>query len=225
MNYSSNKNQINIFNQNQKTNFTSGNPFGNMNDTIKTNIQNDVNVANKSSKRLNGYDSNILNKANFEKNEQELGINYRIKEKETLLKELDEKIKIADDYGTQNESLGLKAKKQRILQELSSLHRQQVYGNGNEDVFHHKLKHKMPVLYKIQDFISRHILSKISKKFNSVVALSDSLEQLSDISKSVDELIDMNVPYGEKLQNYEKLTEYLSRANVIHSKISKSLKR
>ena len=64
---------------------------------------------------------------------------------------------------------------------------------------------------------------KISKKVNSVVTLSDSLEQLSQISKSVDELVDMNVPYGEKVQNYEKLTEYLNQANMIHSKITKSM--
>ena len=83
----------------------------------------------------------------------------------------------------------------------------------------------MPVLYKVQNFISRNLLAKISKKVNSVVALSDSLEQLSNISKSVDELIDMNIPYGERVQNYEKLTQYLSKANSIHSKISQSLRK
>ena len=221
MDNSGNKNQINIFSQN-----VSANPFGSSNNLFKPpNAQ----TASKPQKRLNGYDSAILNKANFEENEQELSINYRIKEKESILQDLNEKIKIADNYGTQNEALGLKAKKQRILQELSALHKQQVYGLGNsvsnEDAFHHKFKHKMPLLFKVQDFISRYILSKISKKIHSVVTLSDSLEQLSDISKSVDELIDMNVPYGEKIQNYEKLTEYLSRANVIHSKISKTLRR
>lgn len=81
----------------------------------------------------------------------------------------------------------------------------------------------MPVIYKVQEFISRQIMARVSKKVNSVVTLSDSLDKLSEISKSVDELIDMNVPYGEKKQNYEKLTEYLNQANLIHSKISKSL--
>ncbi len=81
----------------------------------------------------------------------------------------------------------------------------------------------MPVIYKVQEFVSRQILARVSKKINSVVTLTDSLEQLSEISKSVDELIDINVPYGEKVQNYEKLTEYLNQANVIHSKITKSL--
>lgn len=221
MDSSGNKKQVNIFSQN-----AGGNPFG-TNNAFKPVIQPLI-TSQKTQKRLNGYDSTILNKANFEENEQELSINYRIKEKEAILQDLEQKIKIADNYGTQNESLGLKAKKQRILQELSSLNRQQVYGFGNttsnEDIFHNKFKRKMPILFKIQDFISRYILSKISKKIHSIVTLSDSLEQLSDISKSVDELIDMNVPYGEKIQNYEKLTEYLSRANTIHSKISKTLR-
>jgi Mg2+ and Co2+ transporter CorA len=180
-------------------------------------------------KRLNGYDSTILNSSKFDQaEEQELSIDYRIKEKENAIKDLDEKIKLADNYGTQNEALGLKAKRQRYLQELSSLEKQRMYGGrvlgDKEKILHNTLKEKLPFIYKFQTFISRKILAKISKKVNSVVTLSDSLEQLSQISKSVDELMDMNIPYGEKSKNYDKLTQYLSKANVIHSKISKSLR-
>lgn len=180
-------------------------------------------------KRLNGYDSTILNSSKFDQaEEQELSIDYRIKEKENAIKDLDEKIKLADNYGAQNEALGLKAKRQRYLQELSSLEKQRMYGGrvlgDKEKILHNTLKEKLPFIYKFQTFISRKILAKISKKVNSVVTLSDSLEQLSQISKSVDELMDMNIPYGEKSKNYDKLTQYLSKANVIHSKISKSLR-
>jgi hypothetical protein len=177
-------------------------------------------------KRINGYDSAILNKTKFDEAEEEtLSIEYRIKEKESVINDLDSKIKIADTYGTQNEALGLKAKRQRVAQELASLRKQQMFGGRvvGEKFTHEKFKHKMPVIYRIQHFISHKILAKISKKINSVVTLTDSLEQLSEISKSVDELIEMNVPYGEKTKNYEKLTSYLSQANLIHSKISKSL--
>ena len=100
-----------------------------------------------------------------------------------------------------------------------------VLGEKNKQVYHETFKKRMPVIYKIQAFISRQILARLSKKINSVVTLSDSLEQLSQISRSVDELVDMHVPYGEKVENYEKLTEYLNQANMIHSKISKSLGR
>ena len=185
---------------------------------------------NKNQKRLNGYDSTILNNSKFsDDEEQELSIEYRIKEKEKAIKDIEAKIKLADNYGTQNEALGLKAKHQRYLQELSSLEKQRAYGGkipeDKEKILNKTLKEKIPVIYKVQSFISRNILAKVSKKVNSVVTLSDSLEQLSQISKSVDELMDMNIPYGEKVQNYEKLTQYLNKANIIHSKISKSLKR
>jgi hypothetical protein len=203
--------------------FTSANPFDS-----KVMPQKQF-TSPKPAKRLNGYDSTILNSANFDDaEEQELSIDYRIKEKETAIKDLEEKIKLADNYGTQNEALGLKAKKQRLNDELYNLQKQRTYGGrvlGQTQSFSEHFKEKMPVLYKVQNFISRNVLAKISKKVSSVVALSDSLEQLSDISKSVDELIDMNIPYGEKGQSYEKLTQYLSKANAIHSQISKSFRK
>ena len=222
MDSGSSKNNINGNIFTSEFGFSPVNPFNAKND-------NQINFAQKPVKRLNGYDSTILNNSKFEETEeQELSIDYKIKEKENAIKDLDEKIKIADNYGTQNEALGLKAKRQRYLQELSSLEKQRMYGGrvlgDKEKILHETLKEKMPFIYKLQSFVSRKILAKISKKVNSVVTLSDSLEQLSNISKSVDELMDMNIPYGEKSKNYEKLTQYLSKANVIHSKISKTLR-
>lgn len=227
MDSSSNNNKIggNIFSQ--KYNFSEVNPFSadfnpqGVKPTQNTTATNPI-------KRLNGYDSAILNKTKYDEAETEdLSLEYRIKEKESIIKDLDSKIKVADNYGTQNEALGLKAKKQRITEELNTLRKQQMYGGRvlgeKSQAYHESFKQKMPIIYKIQSFISRQILAKVSKKVNSVVTLSDSLEQLSEISKSVDDLVDMNVPYGEKVQNYEKLTEYLNQANMIHSKISKSL--
>ena len=225
---SNNNNKVtgNIFSRDY--NFSAVNPFSN-NFESSSQPAKEVKTqpATNPIKRINGYDSAILNKTNIEEPEgEDLSIDYRIKEKESVVKDLDAKIKVSDNYGTQNEALSLKAKRQRVLQELDTLRKQQMYGGrvlGEKQAFHQSFKEKMPVIYKIQEFISRQILSRVSKKVKSVVTLSDSLEQLSEISRSVDELIDMNVPYGEKVQNYEKLTEYLSQANMIHSKISKSL--
>ncbi len=223
MNSSEKESEVkNIFNQ--EFGFKTGNPFGAFSsDTTPEN--NSITPI----KRINGYDSAMLNKANFDNAEtQDLSIDFRVREKEDLIKDLDEKIKQAETYGTSNEALGLRAKRQRILQELSTLRQQQVYGGSRfrkNNFSHDHIRYKMPLLYKINRFVSRYILARISKKVKSVVTLSDSLEQLSDISKSVDELIDMNVPYGEKIQNYEKLTAYLSRANTIHSQIAKTLRQ
>ncbi len=213
---SSGKKEIHIF---SLSNANTANPFSAQNSVIPQNS----NSTQTPLKRLNGYDSAILNKTVYDNSEEkELSLDIRIREKEFALNDLDSKIKQADDYGNQNEALGLKAKRQRIAQELSDLKRTQAYSGR---VLGENIKEKMPVVHKVTDFVSRNILAKISKKIHSIVTLNDSLEQLSDISKSVDELIDLNVPYGEKIQNYEKLTEYLNRANKIHSNISRSLGR
>jgi hypothetical protein len=226
MDSSNNKNSINGNIFSREYGFSAVNPFsGNFDPNTIENEKTPTTISNPT-KRINGYDSAILNKANFEENEtDELSIEYRIKEKESIIKDLDGKIKVADNYGTQNEALGLKAKRQRILQELDTLKKQQMYGGrvlGETKHFHQNFKEKMPMIYKMQEFISRQILSRVSKKVKSVVTLTDSLEQLNEISKSIDELADINIPYGEKIQNYEKLTHYLNQANIIHSKISKS---
>lgn len=215
-----NKNNIsgNIFSK--EFGFSEVNPFG-------TNFipKNSPAVTNPT-KRLNGYDSSILNNTTYEESDME-SIDYRIKEKEYIIKDLESKIKMADNYGSQNEAFVMKAKRNRIIQELETLKKQKAFGNRvlgeNMEFSHARFKEKMPIIFKIQDFISRKILARISRKINSVVTLSDSLERLSDINKSVNELIDINIPYGEKVQNYEKLTDYLNQANLIHSKISKTL--
>lgn len=227
----------NLFGSQSK--FTAANPFHNdFSVQASANTPNPFETSSKPTepvtssnpiKRLNGYDSAILNSTKFEEPKgEEVSIEYRIKDKESTIKDLESKIKIADNYGTQNEALSLKAKRQRLLRELDTLRKQQMYGNrvlGEQRQASNSVKETMPVIYKVQDFISRQIMARISKKVNSVVTLSDSLDKLAQISKNVDELIDMNVPYGEKVQNYEKLTEYLNQANLIHSKITKSMRK
>ena len=111
-----NKLNNNIFSQG--FGFKSVNPF----DAASASFTQNFNQIPKAQRRLNGYDSTILNKANFDQvQEPDLSMDFRIKEKETILKELDEKIKLSDNYGNQGESLSLKAKRQRIYQELNTL--------------------------------------------------------------------------------------------------------
>ena len=144
----------------------------------------------------------------------------KISEKQKAITELNGKIKNAELYGTQTEMLSLRVRKQRLEQELFELNRE--YANKKIQTPAGELI-KFPWIKKAQTFFSRKVLAKVSKKFNSIVFLGDSLEKLSAINKSVDELIEMKVPYGEKNDNYEKLTEYLYQANQLHSRISKTI--
>ena len=175
-----------------------------------------------SSKRLNGYDSSILNEKTLPEGDNEkVKMEYKITEKQQALTDINGKIKNAELYGTQNEVLSLRVRKQRIEQELFELNRQNASQKGMKTLTGEVIE--LPWIKKAQTFVSRNVLAKVSKKFNSIVFLGDSLEKLTEINRSVDALIEMNVPYGEKTENYEKLTQYLAQANQIHSQISKTM--
>ncbi len=175
-----------------------------------------------SSRRLNGYDSSILNDKTLPQGDSEkLKIEYKINEKQQALTEINGKIKNAELYGTQNEVLSLRVRKQRIEQELFELNKQNASQTKIKTLTGEIIE--LPWVKKAQNFVSRNVLAKVSKKFNSIVFLGDSLEKLAEINKTVDELIEMNVPYGEKKENYEKLTQYLAQANQIHAQISKTM--
>ncbi len=179
--------------------------------------------------RLNGYDINMINDfgANDSADDTVIKLGVEIAKLEESLDELRTKIAATERLGKLPDVLKLKIKEKELERELAEI--KSVYAQKKsltKPILKNKLKKRvdMPLIRAIQRFISRKILAKISKKFNSIMALSDSLEMLSGINKSVDELIEMKVPYGEHLENYQKLTTYLYKANQIHSKIQKSMK-
>ncbi len=179
--------------------------------------------------RLNDLDSKILEeKAYLKVDDEPLKLEYKIEEKEKILNEINEKIRFAESVDNQQDLFTLRVKKQRINQELKELYKeysgQNLPSKISEGVSLVRQK-RMPVINAIKKFIKRQILARISKKFHSLVVLSDSLEKLDSINKNVDELLKMKTPYGETAQNYKKLTEYLYKANRIRSQINKSIKK
>lgn len=180
-------------------------------------------ASNPMNNRLNGYDSAILNDKTLPQAETDkLKLEYKISETQKKLTDINGKIKNAELYGTQNEVLGLRVRKQRLEQELFELNRQHANSKKGIKTLTGEVI-EIPWIRKAQTFLSRNVLAKVSKKFSSIVFLGDSLEKLSAINRSVDALIEMKVPYGEKKENYEKLTEYLYQANQLHSQISKTI--
>lgn len=181
--------------------------------------------------RINGYDSGLL-EASTDIGagvDETLSLEYRIKNHEQILAELKNRILIAERAHNQQDLLTYGVKKQRIEKELKELNRelaaQQISQSRNSNVVNIASNKKTSPLQVFKRFIRRNVLAKVSKKFNSLVAVSDSIETLKNINQNVDELMRLKSPYGENIQNYQKLTEYLSRANKIHSQISKSIKK
>lgn len=219
----------------QKINLFSGsrnpsgqNPFGFMNN------QNGRSLAQSSfsqKQRINDYDSSILdNRSYLDMDDETAKLEFQITEKEKNLAYLREKIKGSEQIAKVNEVLELKIKEKSMEKELAELRREyskrsvssKVKGAVKNNTQNQK---NFAIVDKIGKFISRKVLPKVSKKFEDITKLSNSLDTLQSINKNIDELIDMKVPFGEQTQNYEKLTAYLNRANKIHSQISKSMKK
>ena len=73
------------------------------------------------------------------------------------------------------------------------------------------------------EVVKAKVLPLISEKYNSGKNIKAALNKLETLNKNVDELVTMQMPYGEADERYDMLSEYLNRANVIHFNISKTV--
>lgn len=179
-------------------------------------------------KRLNDYDLNILNENSFkELDDKALKMEYMINEKEEALDNINNKIKGAELLGKLLDVMELKIQAKKLENELVELKEKYAKQNLADRLTSKipKKKKQISPLKVLARFVTRKIFSKISKKFKSIADLGDSLDVLTSINDNVDELIAMKVPYGETKANYEKLTNYLYRANRIHSQISRKMQK
>ena len=179
-------------------------------------------------KRLNDYDLNILKENSFKDlDDKSLKLEILIAEKEEALENLNNKIKGAELIGKLLDVMELKIQSKKLENDLLELKnefaKQNIAQRFNSKVS--RSKRKLSPLKLFARFVTRHIFARVSKKFKSIADLGDSLDTLTSINDNVDELIAMKVPYGETKANYEKLTNYLYRANRIHSEISKKMQK
>lgn len=180
------------------------------------------------SKRLNDYDLNILNDNSFKDlDDKSLKMEVLIAQKEEALENINNKIKGLEILGKLLDVMELKIQAKKLENEITDLKseyaKQNISNKLNTKIS--KSKRQISPLKLMARFFTRHIFSKISKKFKSIADLGDSLDTLISINDNVDELIAMKVPYGETKANYEKLTTYLYRATKIHSQINKKMQK
>ena len=181
--------------------------------------------------RLNALDSTLLeNEAYNEIEDDNFKAEYRISYLEKKIKILDNDIKNAQNINDLQKVDILTMRKHSLQKELRQL--QEKYGNADittklsEDITN-ILSSKPTVITRVlsnfQNFLSQNILSKISKSFNNNQDVKAALAKLKTLNKNVDELINMQTPYGEADEWYDKLSDYLNTANVINFQISKTV--
>ena len=177
--------------------------------------------------RINDYDSSILeNNAYQLLSDNMFKIEHKINILENTLFKLNSEITALQSLGAAIQISELIERKEKIEQELAELNKKyselglstKISGQIASAVnFTAKQK---KAFSNARNFISREILAKISKKIGLSQSIKEALENLCNINLGVDELIKMQIPYGETGKRYEKLTAYLNKANTFHSQIS-----
>ena len=181
--------------------------------------------------RLNALDSTILiNEAYQNIDDEVFKTEYRIDKLEANLKAVDKEISDAKAINDYQKIDILTMRKHSIQEHLKEL--KETYGrsdmttklSGNiASVFNIKPTFMTRLLNKCMGFISEKVLPKISKSYSSGINIKTALNKLETLNKNVDELVTMQMPYGEADERYDMLSEYLNRANVIHFNISKTV--
>ncbi|MDD3437105.1 MAG: hypothetical protein PHC64_08155 [Candidatus Gastranaerophilales bacterium] len=181
--------------------------------------------------RINDYDSTILeNNAYQAISDEMLKIEHKMSVLENTLSRMNSEIAALQSLGASLQISDLKERKRKIEEELVELNKKyselglsaRIAGQISS-AFAFTANKKTKVFSKTKDFVSKKILAAVSKKISCSQSLKEALENLCSINLSVDELVTMRAPYGETDERYEKLTAYLNKANVIHSRISKNI--
>lgn len=214
---------------NAHNNLAAPKPTSQQQDNIEQPIEKKVSVP--SSTRLNAMDSALLeNEAYQDIEDDNFKTEYRINTLEQRIRSLDNDILNAKSINDLQKVDILTMRKHSLQNELRKL--QENYGNADittklsEDITG-LLSSKPTILTKavakVRNFVSNKILSKVSKSFNNNQDVKMALAKLTTLNKNVDELINMQTPYGEADEWYDKLSDYLNTANVIHFQISKTV--
>lgn len=210
------------------TNHSEANFFEN-----KSDVQWDERAENNAAcgNRINDYDSNILeNNAYQSMNDEMFKLEHKMGLLENTLIKLNEEIETLESLGYSIQLSDLKERKRKIEEELEKLNKEYVeiglsarLSGQLTKALTFSANRKYKILPAIRKFISKKILARFSKKINCSQTMKEALENLNCINSNVDELIKMQVPYGETVERYERLTAYLNRANSIHSQITRNL--
>lgn len=197
-----------------------------------TNSQNPKQETHSNGTRMNGYDSKILEDHAYLDMEDEIfKLEHKMGILEDNLSKIDSEIETLESLGYDIQIYDLKTRKHKMEEELKEVNRKyeelclsaKISGKISS-VVKGASSGKRRGLSRVKDFISKKVLAKLSKKINYVQVMKDALENLSNINSSVDELVQMQAPYGETVKRYEKLTACLNKANLIHSQIIKNTK-
>lgn len=181
--------------------------------------------------RINDYDSSILeNNAYQLLSDDMFKIEHKMNLLENTLAKINSEIIALQSLGAAIQISELIERKEKIEQELAQLNKiyselgiSTMISGQIASAVNFTAKKRRNLLSKTRTFIAKNILAKISPRISLNQSMREALENLCNINLGVDELINMQIPYGETSKRYEKLTAYLNKANTIHSRIARNM--
>lgn len=183
-------------------------------------------------RRLNDYDSNLLQEDAYKDVQNNLfKLEYKIFKIEEEIKLLNSQIISAQEIGDSNlaeeffiRKLSLEREYQNLLDTYNNNCLSAKISSKFSNIFDIKTKKNYKKIQPKLKNLYKSILNKLPRQITSLLELKQSLSKLKNINKSVDELMSMNIPYGENINKYDQLSKYIIKANSIQSHISQQIK-
>ena len=192
----------------------------------KDNISNFSTDSSVVQRHINDYDSNLLREDAYKEiNDEVLKLEYKISKIESEISLINEQISTARDMQEFNRIITLESDKknlENILQDCLVKYKQVSISAKLSDGIGRKIKPSFSITSYIINFLKGTVIAKIPF-FASICELKQSLSKLENINKNVNELMKMQIPYGE-YDKYDQISKYIVHANSIQSEISKMLK-
>ena len=189
--------------------------------------------SNEPLRRLNDYDSDLLREDAYKDVKDELfRLEYKISKTEDEIKALEGQMSAAAAVGDDELTARLKDRLITLREDYTDL--LELYNDKSlsakitgriSTAFGGKWSKTSGVFKNCLSKIYNFFISKLPKKITAIVEIKDSLGKLANINKSVDNLISMNIPYGENIDKYKQLSRYIIKANSIQSEISKQINK
>jgi len=183
-------------------------------------------------KRLNSTDSSILENVAYKAlDDKDLVLETRIENLETELSKVIEKLEVAKTIQNDIEYKELNNQKQNIENNIKNL-KDSYKKKGLEatltNIFVRILtlpkEIKTETKIFVKNFLRKSKLTKKIKPLFRALMIRDTLNKLNKINNSIDELVKMQIPFGESETKYKTLVNHLLQAGTLHSQIKKELK-
>ena len=179
-------------------------------------------------RHLNDYDSNILQEGAYRDVQDEIfKLEYKISRAEHELADIEKQIQTAGEINDYYLVETLKSRKTQIEEDLRIL--TNIYNEASLSAkisggITSKIRDKFINAGKFAGKLGETLISKLPRRFASIIEIRNSLSKLENINQSVDELMNSRYPYGESGEKYDQLSRYIARANSIQSEIYKFMK-